>query len=243
MLGTTGRSRNTSRMNEILEAEGQSESSDGEPKKKRRKRTAKGKGKVVDSDLEGDPEYLGSSSESGSVTDVDGETEDIEISNIEVSGLSRSFINSAVALSLLIIAGQLFAIKNHPYRPEAIFKGSWKAACTSQKASASSRGRCGLQHTSCCTINCVDLAANKIKGRVFNFFLLEESHVFPRRASSATLSIISMNHGKRMVKEIQEIQAIHIIDAFMVLAKFLPSRKQAIIISTVSIFTNMFPRF
>ena len=70
-------------MNEILEAEGQT--SDGEQKKKRRKRTAKGKGKVVDPDLEGDPEYLGSSSESGSVTDKGSETDDVEISNIEVT--------------------------------------------------------------------------------------------------------------------------------------------------------------
>ena len=83
MLDSTGRSRNTSRMNEILEAEGQI--SDSEKKKKRRKRTAKGKGKVVDPELEGDPEYLGSSSESGSVTDGGDETDDIEISNIEVA--------------------------------------------------------------------------------------------------------------------------------------------------------------
>jgi len=83
MLGTTGRFRNTSHMNEILEAEGQT--SDGEQKKKQRKRTAKGKGKVVDPDLEGDPEYFGSSSESGSVTDEGGETDDVEILNIEVT--------------------------------------------------------------------------------------------------------------------------------------------------------------
>jgi hypothetical protein len=70
-------------MNEILEAEGQT--SDGEQKKKRRKRTVKGKGKAVDLDLEGDPEYLDSSSESGSVTDKGGETDDVEISNIEVT--------------------------------------------------------------------------------------------------------------------------------------------------------------
>ena len=70
-------------MNEILEAEGKT--SDGKQKKKRWKRTAKGKGKVVDPDLEGDPEYLGSLSESGSVTDEGGETDDVEISNVEVT--------------------------------------------------------------------------------------------------------------------------------------------------------------
>lgn len=46
---------------------------------------AKGKGKVVDPNLEGDPKYLGSSSESDSVTDKGGKTDDVEISNIEVS--------------------------------------------------------------------------------------------------------------------------------------------------------------
>lgn len=46
---------------------------------------AKGKGKVVDPNLQGDPEYLGSSSESDSVTDERGKTDDVEISNIEVS--------------------------------------------------------------------------------------------------------------------------------------------------------------
>jgi len=70
-------------MDEILEAEGQV--SDSEKKKKQCKRTAKGKGKVVDPDLEGDPEYVGSSSESSSATDEGGETDDVQISNIEVS--------------------------------------------------------------------------------------------------------------------------------------------------------------
>ena len=70
-------------MDEILEAEGQI--SNGEKKKKQRKRTAKGKGKVVDPDLEGDPEYVGSSSESSSATVEGGETNDVEISNREVS--------------------------------------------------------------------------------------------------------------------------------------------------------------
>ena len=83
MLGTTRWSRNNTHMTEILDAEART--SDSERKKKRRKRTAKGKAKEVDSDLEGDPEYLGSSSESSSATDVGGETDDIEISNIEVS--------------------------------------------------------------------------------------------------------------------------------------------------------------
>ena len=71
-------------MDEILEAEGLS--SDGKKKKKRRKRMAKGKdkGKVVDLYLEGDHEYVGSSSESSSATDEGGET-DVEISNREVS--------------------------------------------------------------------------------------------------------------------------------------------------------------
>ena len=83
MLGTTRWSRNTSRMDEILEAEGQI--SDGEKKKKRCKLMAKGKGKVVDPDLEGDPEYVGLSSESSSATVEGGETDDVEISNREVS--------------------------------------------------------------------------------------------------------------------------------------------------------------
>ena len=83
MLGTTGWSQNTSRMNEILEAKGQT--SNSKQKKKWRKRMEKGKGKVVDPDLEGDPEYLGSSSESGSVTDEGGETNDVEILNVEVT--------------------------------------------------------------------------------------------------------------------------------------------------------------
>ena len=69
-------------MDEILEAEGWV--SDGEKKKKQHKRTAKGKGKVVDPDLEGDPEYIGSLSESSSATDKGGETDDVEILNIEV---------------------------------------------------------------------------------------------------------------------------------------------------------------
>ena len=70
-------------MNQILEAEGQT--SDGEQKKKQQKQTAKGKGKVVDPDLEGNPEYISSSSESGSVTNEGGETDDVEILNIEVT--------------------------------------------------------------------------------------------------------------------------------------------------------------
>ena len=70
-------------MNEILEAKGQT--SNGEQKKKWRKRMAKGKGKVVDPNMEGDPEYLGSSSESSSATNEGGETDDVEISNIEVT--------------------------------------------------------------------------------------------------------------------------------------------------------------
>ena len=70
-------------MNKILQAEGQT--SDGEQKKKRHKRTVKGKGKVVDPNLEGDPEYLSSSSESVSETDEGGESDDVEISNVEVT--------------------------------------------------------------------------------------------------------------------------------------------------------------
>jgi hypothetical protein len=69
-------------MDKILEAE---QISDSEKKKKRHKRMTKSKGKVVDPDLEGDPKYLGSSSESGSATDGSGEADDVEISNIEVS--------------------------------------------------------------------------------------------------------------------------------------------------------------
>ena len=82
MLGTSRQSRNTSHIDEILEAEGQI--SDSEKKKKQRKWTAKGKGKVVDPDLEGDPEYVASSSESSSTVEG-GETDDVEISNREVS--------------------------------------------------------------------------------------------------------------------------------------------------------------
>jgi hypothetical protein len=40
---------------------------------------------VVDPDLEGDPEYVGSLSESSSATVEGGETDDVEISNREVS--------------------------------------------------------------------------------------------------------------------------------------------------------------
>ena len=58
-------------MDEILEAEEQI--SNNEKKKKLRKRMMKSKGKVVDPDLEGDPKYLDSSSESCSATDEGGE--------------------------------------------------------------------------------------------------------------------------------------------------------------------------
>ena len=40
---------------------------------------------MVNPDLEGDPEYLGSTSESDSVTNKGGKTNDVEILNIEVS--------------------------------------------------------------------------------------------------------------------------------------------------------------
>ena len=46
---------------------------------------AKGKGKVVDPDLEGDPEYVGPLSESSSGTIEGGKTDDVEILNREVS--------------------------------------------------------------------------------------------------------------------------------------------------------------
>jgi hypothetical protein len=46
-----------------------------------------------------------------------------------------------------------------------------------------------------------------------------------------------------MVKEMQEMQAIYVIGAIMVLVRFLPSQKQAIINSTVSFFTVVFSQF
>jgi hypothetical protein len=82
LLGTTsGRARNTARMTEILQAE--AHSSDAENKKKRRKR--KGKTKEIVIECEVDPEYADSSSESGTSLDEGDRSDEVEISNKEVS--------------------------------------------------------------------------------------------------------------------------------------------------------------
>jgi hypothetical protein len=87
---TSGRTRNTARMTEILEAEALS--SDTENKKKRRKRNLKGKTKETVLDFEVDAEYANSSSESGTSSDEpEGDKSDeVEISNKEVSFILRT---------------------------------------------------------------------------------------------------------------------------------------------------------
>ena len=82
MPGTaSGRARNTARMTEILQAEALS--SDAENKKTRRKRKAKTKETVIDFEL--DAEYADSTSESGTSLDEGDKSDEVEISNKEVS--------------------------------------------------------------------------------------------------------------------------------------------------------------
>ena len=82
MPGTaSGRARNTARMTEILQAEALS--SDAENKKTWHKRKAKTKETVIDFEL--DAEYADSTSESGTLLDEGDKSDEVEISNKEVS--------------------------------------------------------------------------------------------------------------------------------------------------------------
>lgn len=76
------RTRNPTRMTEILEAEALV--SDSAKKKKPRKRTVKGKHKKVDPELEVNSEFMGSSNESSTSSDEGDESEGYEILNEEV---------------------------------------------------------------------------------------------------------------------------------------------------------------
>jgi len=79
---SSGRTRNSTRMAEIIEAEAQN--SDTERKKKRRKKKAKSKAKGGNPNSEDDAAYTGSSSEGSSSPDEDDESDEFEISNKEV---------------------------------------------------------------------------------------------------------------------------------------------------------------
>ena len=89
MPGTTsGRARNTARMTEILQAEAlpsdaEAHSSDVENKKTRRKQKAKTKETIINVEL--DAEYTDSTSESGTSVDEGDKSDEVEISNKEVS--------------------------------------------------------------------------------------------------------------------------------------------------------------
>lgn len=119
-------------MNEILEAEAQT--FDGEKKKKRCRQTVKGKDKEVDLNLEDDAEYVGSSSESVSSSDEGNKSDEVEISNAEVSKFSNFLSNQLSHLSF-ITASRFPAIENHSYQPEAN-KESWKEVQETKKVAA-----------------------------------------------------------------------------------------------------------
>jgi hypothetical protein len=136
MPGTTsGRARNTARMTEILEAEALSSDTNNN---KRRRRKRKGKTKETGIDSE-DAQYADSSSDSGTSSDEDDKSDEVEISNKEVSLIPPITYSN---LTWLFAARRITPLKNYSCWTEAVIDSRWQETETTQKTSAKDCGGC-----------------------------------------------------------------------------------------------------